>query len=53
MEIFGIPEGIEVGIIKKAIREAILDGLIPNKREDALRFTYEKGEELGLKNHLQ
>lgn len=53
MEIFGIPEGKEVGIIKNAIREAILDGFIPNKREDALAFTLKIGEELGLKNHLK
>jgi len=53
MRIFGIPEGKEVGIIKNSIREAILDGLIPNKREEALNFTLKKGLELGLKNHLE
>ncbi len=53
MKIFGINEGREVGIIKNSIREAILDGIIPNKREDALRFTLELGKELGLQNHLE
>jgi len=52
MEIFKIPEGREVGIIKNAIKEAILEGIIPNQRDEALRFTLEKGRELGLENHL-
>ncbi|WP_448702998.1 CCA tRNA nucleotidyltransferase [Mucilaginibacter sp. AW1-3] len=49
MELFGIPEGREVGIIKKQIREAILDGHILNEREAAIAYTIAKGEEIGLK----
>ncbi|RCH56572.1 tRNA nucleotidyltransferase [Mucilaginibacter hurinus] len=49
MEIFGLKEGREVGIIKNQIREAILEGEIPNSREAALKFTVAKGEEIGLK----
>lgn len=49
MQLFGIPEGREVGIIKKQIREAILDGHISNSREAAIAYTIEKGEEIGLK----
>ena len=49
MHIFGIKEGREVGIIKNQIREAILEGEIPNSREAALNFTIRKGEEIGLK----
>ncbi|MCD8741719.1 CCA tRNA nucleotidyltransferase [Mucilaginibacter roseus] len=49
MEIFGLKEGREVGIIKNQIREAILEGEIPNTREAALQFTIEKGTQIGLK----
>jgi len=49
MTIFGIKEGREVGIIKNQIREAILEGEIPNNREAALSFTISKGLEIGLK----
>src|SRR3984885_14525923 len=49
MELFGIQEGREVGIIKNQIREAILEGEITNSREAAIAFTISKGEEIGLK----
>jgi putative nucleotidyltransferase with HDIG domain len=49
MIIFGLREGREVGIIKNQIREAILEGEIPNTREAALNFTIAKGLEIGLK----
>ncbi|RFZ95386.1 HD domain-containing protein [Mucilaginibacter conchicola] len=49
MQLFGISEGREVGIIKNKIREAILEGEIPNDREAAISFTIEKGKEIGLK----
>lgn len=49
MDAFKIPPGREVGLIKTAIREAVLDGKIPNEREAALQLMREEGEKLGLK----
>jgi len=48
MKAFGIPPSKKVGIIKDAVREAILDGIIPNKYEKAFEFMLQKGRELGL-----
>ncbi len=48
METFGIPPSKEVGIIKMAIREAILDGIIHNDREEAFKLMLEEGKKLGL-----
>jgi tRNA nucleotidyltransferase/poly(A) polymerase len=48
MKAFNIKPGREVGIIKKAIREAILEGEIKNNQEEAFRFMLKKGKEIGL-----
>ncbi|MBK7181976.1 MAG: HD domain-containing protein [Bacteroidetes bacterium] len=49
MKTFAIGAGREVGIIKNAIREAILDGIIKNDYNEAFQFMLTEGEKLGLK----
>jgi poly(A) polymerase len=49
MKAFNIPAGREVGVIKNAIREAILDGLIKNEYEEAFQFMLNEGSKLGLR----
>ena len=48
MEIFGLTPCKEVGLIKDAIKDAILDGIIPNEYEAAKAFALERGRKLGL-----
>ncbi len=49
METFGIQPSIEIGLIKNAIREAMLDGEIPNSFSEAYQFMLKEGKKLGLK----
>jgi len=49
IKLFNLQPSKEVGIIKEAIKEAILEGEIPNEYESALEFTIKKGESMGLK----
>ncbi|MBB3188569.1 CCA tRNA nucleotidyltransferase [Microbacter margulisiae] len=48
MKLFGLRECREVGWLKNAIKEAILEGIIPNEHEEALHFMIEKAKELNL-----
>ncbi|MEO6917220.1 MAG: HD domain-containing protein [Chitinophagaceae bacterium] len=48
MKTFGLEPGREIGIIKAAIREAILNGDIENNYDRAYAFMLEKGKELKL-----
>lgn len=50
MKAFNIKPCREVGIIKNAIREAILEGKIKNDYDDAYQFMLKEGRELGLKH---
>lgn len=48
METFGIPPSRPIGDIKKAIKEAILDGKIKNDPNEAYELMLQLGEEMGL-----
>lgn len=48
MKTFGIDPCKQVGIIKTAIREAILDGIIPNEFSEAYNLMVEEGKKQGL-----
>lgn len=48
METFGLPPSREVGELKALIREAILDGIVPNVLEAAFPFLVEEGHKRGL-----
>ena len=48
MEIFGLGQGREVGELKAHIKEAILEGEIPNERPAAYDYLLRKANEMGL-----
>ena len=48
MTMFGLTPSREVGILKAALKDAILDGIIPNERTAALQFVIEKAATLGF-----
>lgn len=49
IKMFKIKPSREVGMIKNALKEAVLEGEIKNNREEAINFVLKKGIELGLK----
>lgn len=50
MQMFSLPPCREVGLLKSALKDAILDGVVPNDHELALQFVMEKAQELGIGN---
>lgn len=49
MEIFGLVPGREVGSLKSSVKDAIMDGVIPNEYEAAYNYLVEKAKKMGLK----
>lgn len=49
MEIFGLSPGMDVGRLKSSIKDAILDGVIPNDYDAAYKYLVEKAAKIGLK----
>jgi poly(A) polymerase len=48
MEVYGLSPCREVGLIKNAIKEAILDGIIQNDQDQAFKYMLKIAEEMGL-----
>ncbi len=49
MKTFNLKPSKEIGIIKEHIKEAILEGIIPNEYNAAFQLMLKEGERLGLK----
>jgi tRNA nucleotidyltransferase (CCA-adding enzyme) len=49
MELFGLQPSREIGVLKEAVKEAILEGEIPNEYQASLDFVSQKAESMGLK----
>ena len=48
MELFGLAPCREIGSLKTSLKDAILDGKVPNEHDAALAFVIEKAKGLGL-----
>ncbi len=49
MAIFNLQPSREIGVLKEAVKEAILEGEIPNEYQAAYDFVLKRAEKLGLK----
>lgn len=52
MDLFGLKPSREIGVLKEAVKEAILEGEIQNEYQAALNFVMEKAKKMGLKSVL-
>lgn len=48
MQLFHLPPCPQVGTLKTALKDAILDGKVANEREEAMNFILNKAKEMGL-----
>ena len=48
MEMFNLKPCREVGVLKQALKDAVLDNVVPNEREPLLRLLHEKAKVLGI-----
>ncbi len=48
MQVFALQPCREVGLLKSAIKDAILDGVVPNEHDPAFEFMLQKAAEMGL-----
>jgi len=48
MQLFNLKPSREIGMLKEAVKEAILDGKIPNEYEAAYEFVLNRAKKLGL-----
>lgn len=53
MQMFGLAPSPVVGQLKSSLKDAVLNGDIPNEREAALEYILKKAESLGLKPVVQ
>ena len=53
METFGLKPCKAVGDIKTAVKDAILDGDIPNNYDAAFAYMLEKGKEMNLEPQVK
>jgi putative nucleotidyltransferase with HDIG domain len=49
MELFNLKPSREIGVLKESVKEAILEGVIPNEYQAAYDFVLKKAEKMGLK----
>lgn len=48
MELFNLGPCQEIGRLKSSLKDAILDGVIPNEHDAALEYILKKAAEMGL-----
>ena len=49
MQVFNLQPCREIGSLKSSIKDAILDGVIPNEHDAAFAFMLQKAAQMGLK----